>query len=251
MMQLSLELDVFWILMKLIKLTIMKNKISTLFILFLIFSSFSLQGQTRDIGDFHALSASTSVNVTLVKASAPSIEYTMKKGNDKNLVTEVKNGVLYVKTTSDTGDWGNNTKADVTVYYTNLDEVKASAGCTVKTKEAIVADRMEIEVSSGSSAELEVRAETIEVDASSGATLNLKGEAGKGDFEASSGSTLNAYYFEAENADVEANSGASVSIHVNDTLDAEAGSGGSISYTGDVKSKKIDAGWSGSIKRKN
>ena len=201
MMQLSVEFDVFWVLMKIINLTTMKNKISTLIVLFLLFASISLQGQTRDIGEFHALRASTSVNVTLIKANAPSIEYTMKKGSDKDLVTKVKNGVLFVKTKSGSGNWGNNTKAEVTVYYTNLDEVKTSAGCTVKSEGVIVADKMDIEVSSGSTAKLEVRAKSIEVDASSGATLKLKGEAGTGDFEASSGSTINAYNFETGSAE--------------------------------------------------
>ena len=45
-------------------------------------------------------------------------------------------------------------------------------------------------------------------------------------------------------------SGSSVSIHVNNRLDASAASGASISYTGDVKQKNIDAGWSGSVKRR-
>jgi len=229
----------------------MKNQISVLAIVFLMFSSVLLMGQTRDVGGFHAVHASTSVVVTLVKASSTSIEYTMKKGSAENLITKVKNGTLYVKTRSNKGNWGNNnTQASVTVYYTELDEVKASAGCTLISDNTIKASTMEIEVSSGSTATLDVDANEVDVDVSSGATLKLKGEADKGSFEATSGSTLNAYYFVTNNADVEASSGASLSIHVNGTLDAEANSGASISYTGDPKNKNIDAGWSGSIKRK-
>lgn len=215
------------------------------------FSSFLLIGQTRDVGDFHAVKTSTSVNVTLVKSNDTKVEITMKKGSEKDLVTKVKNGVLYVKTKSGSGSWGNNTSADVTVYFTELDEVSASAGSTLKTEDVIKGNRVEINVSSGATAKLEVDAQTVDVDVSSGATLKLKGEASKGSFEASSGSTLNAYKFETEYAVAEASSGATVSLHVNDSLEAEAGSGGSINYTGDVKNKKIDAGWSGSIKRKN
>lgn len=229
----------------------MKNKIFSLAVVLLMFSSVLLMGQTRDVGDFHAVHASTSVVVTLVKANSTSIEYTMKKGSAENLITKVKNGTLYVKTKSSKGgNWGSDTKAHVTVYYTELDEVSASAGCTLKSENTIEANQMDIDVSSGSTAKLTVEANEVDVDVSSGATLKLKGEAKKGSFEASSGSTLNAYYFITDDANVEANSGASLSIHVNDTLDAEANSGASIKYTGDVKNKNIDAGWSGSIKRK-
>ena len=215
------------------------------------FSSLMMFGQTRDLGGFHGISVSTGVDVTLVKASSPRVEITMKKGDAKDLITKIKNGVLYVKTKSSSLSWGNKTEAEVTVYYTKLDEIKVSSGSILRSDNVIDADDMDIEVTSGSSAQLEVDAKNVEVYVSSGATLKLKGGASKGKFEASSGSTLNAYNFETENAFAEASSGASLSIHVNDTLDAEAGSGGSISYTGNVKNKKIDAGWSGSIKRKN
>ena len=228
----------------------MKNRISFLTMILFMFCSVLMIGQTRDVGEFHGVHTSSSVVVTLVKASNTSIEYTMKKGSAESLITKVKNGILYVKIKSNKGNWGNNTQANVTVYYTELDDVSASAGSTLKSENTIVAKNMDIEVSSGATAKLDVEAREVEVEVSSGATLKLKGEADSGNFEASSGSTLNAYYFVTNDAEAEANSGASLSIHVNDTLEAEASSGASISYTGDVKNKKIDEGWSGSIKRK-
>lgn len=229
----------------------MKNIISSFTVMILLFSSILILGQTRDVGNFNSVYSSTSVNVTLVKASSPSIEYTMKKGISKHLITEVKNGTLYVKTKSSTGNRGNNnTKADVTVYYTDIEEIRASAGCTVKSDNTIKANTMEIEVSSGSTAVLDVEANRVEVEATSGSTLKLKGQAQKGNFEANSGATLNASRFVTEDAIVEASSGASLSIHVDESLEAVASSGASISYYGNVKNENIDAGWSGSIKRK-
>jgi len=229
----------------------MKNKIPFLIALFFLSFSILLTSQTRDVGDFNAVNSSTNVTVTLVKASSPSIEYTMRKGSDRDLITEVKNGRLYVKIKSNKGNWGNSAKAKVTVYYTNLEEIKASAGCTVKSDNTIKSNTMEIEVSSGSTAKLDIEANRVEVDVSSGATLKLKGKANRGNFEATSGSTLNARHFITDDAVVEASSGASLSIHVDESLDASAGSGASISYSGNVKNKNIDAGWSGSIKRKS
>lgn len=229
----------------------MKNRISFFTIIFLLISTFQSIGQTRDVGDFNEVHASSSVTVTLVKAKTPSVEYTMKKGSEKNLITLVKDGVLYVKIKSNKRNWSNSAQADVTVYYTELDEISASAGCILKSSNTIVANSMEIEVASGSTAKLDVEAKTIEVYVSSGSTLKLKGEATKGKFEASSGSTLNAYHFKTEDAVVEASSGASLTIHVDNSLVAESGSGASINYTGNVKKTNIDTGWSGSIKRKN
>lgn len=229
----------------------MKNQICYSTLIFLLFSTILAFGQTRNIADFNAIEASRSVNVTLVKANSPSVEYTMKKGSAEDLITEVKNGTLYVKTKSSFGNWSNSTEADVTVYYKEIDKITATSGCTMKSTNTLVSKTMEIEISSGSTATLDVDTRSIEVDVSSGSTLKLKGQANKGNFEVSSGSTLNAYDFETEIANVEASSGSSLYIHVNDTLDAEASSGSSINYTGNAKNTNIDAGISSSIKRKN
>lgn len=228
----------------------MKNKITLLMAFFMLAISASSIGQSRDVGNFEAVSISSGLSVTLVKANSPSVDFTIKKGSAEDLITKVKDGVLYVKVKSKLGGWGNSVSANVTVNYTSLEKIKVSSGCTVKSENTIEATNMEIEVSSGSTAKLDVDANRMEVDVSSGSSLKLTGRADKGNFEASSGSTLNGYGFKTDKAVVEANSGSSLSIHVDETLDASAGSGASITYTGNVKNKNIDAGWSGSIKRR-
>ena len=228
----------------------MKNIFTTVLSLAMLFMSASTFGQSMDVENFNAVSVSSSVEATLVQSNSPKVEYNMKKGDKKNLVIKVKNGTLHVKTKSNFGSWGNSTSAVVTIYYTDLDEINVSAGCTVKSQGTVSAQNMEVDVSSGSTAILDIEASKVDVDVSSGATLKLSGEADKAKFEASSGSTLNGSKFETNYANADASSGATLNIHVNETLDAEARSGASINYRGDVKEKNIDAGWSGSIRRK-
>ncbi|MEM9547422.1 MAG: head GIN domain-containing protein [Bacteroidota bacterium] len=227
----------------------MRNKLTIVFALFFMFSSILLIGQSRNVDNFHAVSISSGITAKLVKSNSPKVEYTIKKGSDEDLITKVKNGVLYVKTKSKMG-WGNSVQVDVTVHYTNLDDIEVSSGCTVKSEGTITSNSLDIEVGSGSTAHFEIEADEVDADVSSGSTLKLKGKASKGDFEAASGSTLNADHLIIDDADVEASSGSSVFIHVNNRLDASAASGSAIYYTGDVKIKNIDAGWSGSVTRK-
>jgi len=228
----------------------MRHKLTFLLAFFFLSFSVLLVGQTRNVGNFDAVSISSGITAKLAKSDSPRVEYTIKRGDDEDLITEVKNGVLYVKTKSRKGGWGKSVQVNVIVYYTELEKIKVSSGCTVKSDNTIESNSMKIEVSSGSTAHFDVEANRIEADVASGSTLKLEGKAEKGDFEASSGSTLNAYHFVTDNADVEASSGSSLSIHVNKRLDASAGSGASITYTGDVKDKNIDSGWSGSVRRK-
>lgn len=227
----------------------MKNRKPYLFTTALLMISILSFGQMRNVGDFHAVRASSGVSVKLIKSNAPSVNVEMKKGDPKNVITEVKGGILFVKIKSNKLSWGNSTQAKITVNFTELDEVQVSSGSTLRSDDVISASSMEIEVSSGSTAHLMVDARTADVEVTSGSTLKLKGEADTGKFEANSGSTINAGDFETDNATAEASSGSTILIHVNDTLNAEANSGASIRYSGDVKHKNFDKGWSGSISR--
>ena len=109
---------------------------------------------------------------------------------------------------------------------------------------------MDIDVSSGSSADIEVIAKTIDAEASSGASLKLEGSAKKAEYDASRGSTINAKMMICDYVNADVSTGATIKAHVNKKLNAEASSGGSIRYTGDAEDNNIDKGWSGQIKRK-
>lgn len=75
----------------------MKNLQHYALILLLSFLTASAIAQTRSISDFDAIKTSGNVNVKLVKADSPSIEYKMIAGNENDLITEVKNNTLTVK----------------------------------------------------------------------------------------------------------------------------------------------------------
>jgi len=218
-------------------------------LLFALLFTVSIDAQTREIGNFSGISASTSVSVKLVKADSPRIEYKMIKGSDSRLITKVKGNDLIVKIKSKIGSWNNSAQAKVIVYYTELDDISVSAGATVKSEEPIRAESMDVDVSSGSSADLEIIAHEIDADASSGATLKLEGSAKEGEFDASSGSTINAKNLICDYVDADVSSGATIKVHANKKLSADASSGGSIRYKGDATDTNIDKGWSGQISR--
>jgi len=225
------------------------NRIATsVTLLFALFLSISISAQTRQIGNFTGIKASTSVSVKLVRADSPRIEYKMIKGEDADLITEIKGNNLIIKTKSSFGGW-TKTQAKVIVYYTELNDISVSAGASLKTNDPIRTQDMDIDVSSGSSADIEVIAQSIDAEASSGATLKLEGSARKAEYDASSGSKINANMMICDYVNADVSSGARIKVHVNKKLNADASSGGSIKYTGDADDTSIDKGWSGQISR--
>ena len=228
----------------------MKNliKIFSVFV-FSISMTMAFGQSTRNVANFTKISASSNVQVKLIKADQQSISFKMLSGDEKNLITEVKNGRLKVKIKSGMLNWGNKSKAAVKVYYTELTDIDVSAGASVKAEDLIYATNMDVEVSSGAIADLEIQATNLEADASSGARLILEGSSKGGNFEVSSGANIDASNMVCDNVSADASSGGHLEVHANKKLNAEASSGGSIRYLGDVEYTNTDSGWSGQIKR--
>lgn len=215
------------------------KKLSTLLITLLTITS--LSAQTRSLGDFNEVSVSGSVTARLVQSNETKVDIKMIKGSIDDLITEVKGGDLTVKFKKDM--FGNSKKeAKVTIYYKALNEIDASAGCSVGSDEVVSSSSLDIEASSGSTINLEVEGEMVNVDASSGSNIKLKGSSKKTDMEASSGSSINAKMLDADEAKADVSSGASISLVANKSLEADASSGGSIKYKGDPKHTDIDSG---------
>jgi hypothetical protein len=189
--------------------------------------------------------------VQLIKADKQKVEFKMITGDEKDLITVVKNNKLIIKIKSGMFSWNNNTKASVKVYYTTLSGIEASSGSSIKSDELIYTSKMDVEVSSGAAADLEIETENIDAEVSSGGRLLLEGSAETAEFEVSSGANLNASKMVCDNVSADASSGGQIEVHVNKKLKADASSGGSIRYKGTVEYTNTDSGWSGQIKRIN
>ncbi|MDJ1502156.1 PspC domain-containing protein [Xanthocytophaga agilis] len=94
---------------------------------------------------------------------------------------------------------------------------------------------LDIDISAGARGEIDVDADELKVDVSSAGQLTLRGNTKDLNVDVTSAAQLSAFDLEAENADVNANSGASVELNVNQQLEANANSGGHIRYRGDAR----------------
>ena len=228
----------------------MKNILKLNFVfIFCLSISLAFGQSTREVANFNKVSASASVKVKLIKSDVQKVEFKMTSGDEEHLITKVKNGKLFIKIKSGTFNWNNKSKASVKVYYTELNEIEASAGASIKAEELIHSSEMDVSVSSGAAADLEIETGSIDADVSSGGRLSLEGSAENGDFDVSSGAHLDALNMICDNVSADASSGAHLKVHVNKKLKADASSGGSIKYRGDVEYTNTDSGWSGQIRR--
>jgi len=229
----------------------MKKLLTLLFSVFLIGSI--LGQEERILSAFSGVDAATGVYVTLIKGDSPMAEVEMIKGDSENLIIENRGSVLHIKFKSKNGlNWGgNNHKANVTIYYQELDMLEASSGAKIYGDEYINANDFEIDASSGSSIKVMVNATDMDIDVSSGASVKLDGSANSLEIDVSSGASYKGETFETKAVDASASSGASARVWVTDSLKASASSGGSVKYKGEPEKTNLDSSKysGGSIKK--
>jgi len=231
----------------------MRNQLAKFSMLFLfVVLAISIQAQERQVDFFNGISTGGNVSVKLEKADKQGVKIKMIKGDAKDVITDVSDKTLKVKIKNKwSNSWsGKQTKAKVIVYYTELDDISASAGSSIMSDDVIVANDLDIEASSGASIRLEIKTDELDSGVSSGGSVKLSGNSSTAEFEASSGGSLKARDLIAKDVEAEASSGGSISCHATKSIEAEASSGGSISYDGEPKSVEIDSGRSGSISGK-
>jgi hypothetical protein len=213
--------------------------------LFIIILSQQMMAQTqRNVGTFSAVSTAGDLRVELIKSSTPKVEITMLKGKESDVITTVSGGELTIKVKH--GYFFNtNASAKVKVYYSSIQEIGASAGSLVSSKETIASPSLDVQSSSGATINLSVNADKIKVQSSSGSRITLYGQADNGDFHSSSGSSIIANDLNTKNASAHSASGSSMSIWPTDELVADASSGGSIRYKGKPTTKAVNETSSG------
>ena len=220
----------------------------TSFMLIMALSICNAQTETRMLSDFTSISAAEGVQVELVKGDKVMAKVKVENCELSDVITEVNGRELEIKFKKDFWKWRSNKKAWVTVTYTQLEEIEVSSGANIESEQAIEADELELEASSGGRMYLSVASTALYVEVSSGGLTEVTGSTESQDVEASSGGVYEAYNLDSKEARVEASSGGNCRIFVTQKLDAEASSGGSIRYKGDPQSTSIDSNFSGSVR---
>jgi len=119
-----------------------------------------------------------------------------------------------------------------------IEGIEANSASTVTSKSTIKSSWFKIDASSAASLDLNIESEKIICDSGSGSSIEIKGKAISMEVESSSGSSINAGELLANDIKAKASSGSIQSLHPLVSLDAEASSGGNISYKNKPKSLK-------------
>lgn len=136
----------------------------------------------------------------------------------------------------------------IIVTYTTLREIKARAGASIYSQQTIETEALSLRFSSGAVGELSVETQSLISSVSEGGSLELQGITNFHEAKSVTGGTLLAYDLDCEDVMVRSNTGGSAKVQANNSIDATAKTGGSISYKGDPRKVRAKDGLSGTIK---
>lgn len=227
----------------------MKQFLITAFSLLIALSA-TAQSETKTLSSFDELSASTSVQIELIKSNTNKADITIVKGDREDLRIEENGNALRIYWKNKSGlNWNNNNnnrKAKIKLHYTSLDEIDVSAGAQVYSSDVLSNETFDAQVNSGGSLELELAVGELEVGVDSGGRFEVEGTAESLEVDVNSGGYFNGKRLEAEHVDAQADSGGAANVWATSSIKARANSGGSVKYKGEPKDKNIKKDkWSG------
>jgi hypothetical protein len=195
-----------------------------------------------------SVGAASGLEVIIIQSPEISVVVEADDNLQQHIITEVKDGVLRIKT-DDVGFF-NSTKAKVTVHLPVIKQIDANSGSSVKSGNIIKSTELVVISSSGSSLNVEAEADHIVAESSLGSTITLKGKALKLETSSSSGSQNDARELHANDVESQSSSGSTTYVRPILSLDADASSGSSIVYLGSPKHIAREESSGGSVSAK-
>ena len=196
-------------------------------------------------GDFKNVEISNALDLVVEQSDKTEIIVEADDNLQKEITTEVQNGVLVISCTK--GNFNNITSKKITVKMPIIEGLEASSASTINTATTLKGNNLTLASSSAASINATVEYETIQITANSASNQSIKGKSLRIEASTSSAGVINAADLLSNEVVASSSSGSSITTQPIVSLKAEASSGGSISYKGAPKSIQKEESSGGSI----
>lgn len=195
---------------------------------------------------FHSIKATEGLDVYLTQGNSESIKVQADENLHDIILTEVKDGVLYIHTEENIS---HSSAQKVMVEFDDIEKITSTSGSDVYSTNTIKADKLELKSTSGSDMELEINANSVICKSTSGSDLILSGTTDRFSAESTSGSDIKASKLKAKVVDAKATSGSDITLYSSEELTAKATSGGDITYYGNPDKVNKSDSVSGNVRK--
>jgi len=204
--------------------------------------------QERTLDNFNAIDISNALELILSQGDVQSVKVETNEGLQEYLVTEVKNGVLYIYQVNKM-----KTPSKLKVYVTvkELNSLTTKGASEIETATVIKSEKLEISASGASELFLELDVNELVSDFSGATEVKMKGKANKHNITLSGASELEAGALETQIMNINASGASELEINVKEELTGSVSGVSSISYTNEPKVKNLNISGASEVKGKN
>ncbi len=201
-----------------------------------VYASGPVTTNEREAGTFTSLKVSTGIDVYLSQGEKESITVEADENLHEYILTEVRNGVLYVYSNV---SLRNARSKKVHVTMNRIESVSTSSAGDIKGVTLLAVDKITLITSSAGNIDIEIKASEINARISSSGDITLRGNSDLLVASLSSAADLRSTELTVSMADIDVSSAGNARITVTESLKARASSAGSVFYGG--KPEFVDA----------
>jgi hypothetical protein len=247
----------------------MKTLITFISALALTITANAQKTETRTVEPFQELQVSGSFDVEIEQGASESVRIETASIEPKEILTEVKDGVLEVYTKKDNY---RNIRTTVYITYKSLktiersgsgnltcnsdvenDEltIKSSGSGNFTAKKSFISKELDFHVSGSGNAEVH-KIETHSVDLALAGSGNVKVENGSthnAEISLSGSGNIEAFGFKTKKSEIKISGSGNVEISIDDALTGKIAGSGNISYRGSLKKYDVKIAGSGEVSR--
>lgn len=198
----------------------------------------------KTITDFKKLHVNASTTVYLKKADAPYVSYESKDSSSTDLRIMSEDGSLMIS------EQKNKDLPDkVIVGFTNLEDIMVTGAATLKSSDAITAEKLGLQVSGAAKCKLDLAVTDLSCSVSGAASCSLAGQAGSLNAIVSGAASFKAEDLVTSKAQVNASGASTAKINVSESLTGIVSGACTLRYMGDPKEVRLNQSGASTVKR--
>ncbi|WP_291911174.1 head GIN domain-containing protein [Chitinophaga sp. CB10] len=201
----------------------------------------NVKSENRAAAGFSKISTGGVYHVVLTIGNEEKVRVDAEDNLLPYIETEVSRGRLDIHTKK---GYSIEPKKDITIYVTAraVTELEASGASGIVTTNQIKGDELKIGMSGATQSKLNVAVKSLDINLSGATQLTLSGTASSADFGVSGAANVKATDLRAEEVNVGASGGSSVSVNAAKALNASCSGGSQVRYKGEPVVNKSTSG---------
>ncbi|MGJ8533823.1 MAG: head GIN domain-containing protein [Alphaproteobacteria bacterium] len=204
-----------------------------------------------ELSDFDGISVAEGIHMQVTSGEAFEVVAESEDARQLEILAlEVRRGILHAQ--MDDGllslIWTNGKQVTIRVTMPNLIHAEGSSGANI-VADTMNGSALEVAASGGARLQIDdVDGDTMSVDVSSGAEINITGGTCKSlSIDASGGASLDMGKVGCMDADIDASTGAQASVHVDQSITADASSGARVRVYGAHEKVEVESSSGGAV----